>query len=299
MAQKIRETAKRLNYQPDQIARSLKSKKTRTIGLVVADISNPFFGNLARIIEDEASQNKYTLIIGSSDEDPEKMDKILDVMVSRQVDGFILVPTQGSYKRICLLKQNNIPFVLIDRCYENISTNYVIIDNFKASVDAMHFFLGEKGYKKVGIISYKSNLNHFKGRIKGYIKALTDFSIKPDINLIKKVDYYKLKQQMQVAISNLIEKEHAEAIYFTTNTLAMEGLKYIFNLGIKIPEELDILAFDHAEAYHFFHYPLPRIIQPIPEMGIKAVKLLIDQMENESDKIYTVCMKAKLEVDSF
>jgi len=296
MAQKIRETAKRLNYQPDYIARSLRNKKTNTIGLVVADISNSFFANLARIIEDEASRNNYTVIIGSSDEDPGKMRKVLDFLTSRQVDGFIIVPTEGSFKQICSLKRNNIPFVLIDRWFKNISTNYVIIDNFNASLVAIQYLLG-KGYKKVGVIAYKSTLIHFKERVNGYRKALKNFDIESDNNLIKKVNYYKLKHEIKAAISDLIEKERVEGVFFITNTLALEGLKCIFNMGIRIPDELDIIAFDYSEAYHFFQYPIPYINQPIREMGIEAVKLLMNQIENKVKKINKIYLEASLEVD--
>lgn len=296
MARKIRETAERLNYQPNYIARSLRNKKTQTIGLIVADISNPFFANLARIIEDEANRNNYTVIIGSSDESPEKMEKVLNFLISRQVDGFIIVPTEGSHKLISSLKENRIPFVLMDRCFHSIHASCVAINNFQASLDAMQYLL-KKGYKRIGIVTYRSTLSHFRERVNGYRKGLSNYGIAIDHQLIKRIEYSNLNNEIEVAIAELIDNEHVESIYFTTNTLALHGLKCIFGRGVKIPDDLDIMAFDSSEAYHFFQYPIPHVTQPTREMGIKSVELLIDQLEHlDLKKIRRVYLDAKLVV---
>lgn len=297
IAKKIRETAKRLNYQPNYIAKSLRQKKTHAIGLVVADISNPFFSTLAKTIEDEANRYNYTVIIGSSNEDPDKMEEILKFLTSRQVDGFIIVPTEGCFAQISSLKKHGVPFVLLDRYFKNLSTNYVTIDNFKISQIAVQCLL-KKGYKKIGVIGYKSKLCHFKDRINGYKEALKVSNIRPVRNLIKEVKYTTLKQDIKSASLDLIQKEQVEAIYFTTNTLALEGLKCIFRLGIKIPDELDVIAFDHSEVYYFFHYPIPHVIQPIQEMGTEVTKILIDQIESTNgEKIKQICLQASLEIE--
>src|SRR6476646_8291689 len=115
VAQKIRDTAKKLNYQTNQIARSLKTNKTHTIGLVVADISNPFFSCLARIIEDEAEKNNYTVLFGSSDENAQKAGKLINVLCNRQVDGLIIAPAENDAVHIKALLEDDIPVVLIDR----------------------------------------------------------------------------------------------------------------------------------------------------------------------------------------
>src|SRR2546423_9040838 len=112
VAQKIRDTAKQLNYSTNQIAKSLKTNKTYTIGLIVSDISNPFSSSLARIIEDEAEKNNYTVIFGSSDESAERSWKLINVLLNRQVDGFIIASAENAESQIVYLKENEIPFVL-------------------------------------------------------------------------------------------------------------------------------------------------------------------------------------------
>jgi len=131
VALKIKDTAHALNYRTNQIAKSLKTNKTNTIGLIVSDISNPFSSSLARIIEDEADRNGYTVIFGSSDEDVQKSQKLIETFINRQVDGLIIAPSEDAIPQLKYLQEEGIPFVLIDRYFPELKTNYVTIDIFK------------------------------------------------------------------------------------------------------------------------------------------------------------------------
>lgn len=293
-AKKIREVAKELNYQPNQIARSLKSKRSQSIGLIVADISNPFFSNMARTVEDEAHSQNYTVIFGSSDENSTKLKKVLDFLTTRQVDGFIIAPTEGCKETIAELSRQKIPFVLIDRYFEDLSTNYVIIDNFQASVDAVEHLLN-RGHTRIGLVSYQSELIHFRNRIKGYKEALRKAGINSETKYIREVNYDSFEEEMKKAVRGLIFEDEVEAIFFCTNTLAIEGLKQIFSLGRKVPEEVDVVAFDQTIAYDFFRYTIPHVTQPIKEIGQEAVRILIDQINGETSGATQVCLRAKLE----
>ena len=125
VVKKIHEAVKELNYQPNQIARSLRKGSTSTIGLIVADISNPFFGQLARVVENEAAQFGYAVVFGSSDENAANSAILIKTLVNRQVDGLILAPPEGSAEQIKYLMNQGIPFVLVDRYLPDISTNRV------------------------------------------------------------------------------------------------------------------------------------------------------------------------------
>ncbi|MEP6845668.1 MAG: LacI family DNA-binding transcriptional regulator, partial [Panacibacter sp.] len=176
VALKIKETARELNYRTNQIAKSLKTNKTNTIGLIVSDISNPFSSSLARIIEDEADKSGYTVIFGSSDEDAEKSQKLIDTFVNRQVDGLIIAPAEDSIAQILYLEEQGIPFVLIDRYFPEVKTNYVTLDNFKAAYGAVDLFL-KASYKRIGLITYRSALHNLEERKDGYLSALKDHNI--------------------------------------------------------------------------------------------------------------------------
>ncbi len=271
---KIKEVAKKLNYHPNLNARSLKTNKTRTLGVIVADISNPFFSHLARVIEDEAYAMDYTVIFGSSDEKKEKFDKVLSFLRTRQVDGFIIAAPDGTEESLNLLKQSNIPIVLIDRYFE--AFDYVVVDNFKASYSATKLLI-EQGNKRIATVMYDSSLNHYEDRYNGYLSA-----IKSEKNLqtyVCKLKYESTREDMREALENLIEKDRIDAVYFQTNTLAEEGLRQLFKMGKNVVQKIDIVAFDKNATYDFMENFIPYISQPIARMGKMALQILIEKIE--------------------
>ena len=189
VTKKVKEAAKMLNYQPNQIAKSLKSGKTYTIGLIVADISNPFFSHIARIIEDEAAHFKYNVIFGSIDENAEKSDSFIQLLINRQVDGFIIAPAEGTQKHIQSLKDQHIPFVLIDRYFPEIRTNYVVLNNYKAAYDGVARLI-ETNHKKIGMIAYSNSLQHMRERIRGYRQALRENQLEYRENWITEISFH-------------------------------------------------------------------------------------------------------------
>lgn len=281
MAARIRKAAGELNYQPNQIAKSLKSGRTNTIGLIVADISNPYSANIARIIEDEAKRNGYTVIFGSSDENADKSWDLINVLLNRQVDGFIIAPSEDSESQILYLKENNIPVVLIDRYFPSISASYVAIDNCKAAYEAVMHLI-HNGRRRIGMITYKTSLFHLQERIRGYEQAMEDCNLLPEPSLIRTVSESRLKEEVQEKIDELLAlDEPIDAIFFASNKLAINGLKHIKCLNLKVPEELAIVGFDETEAYDLYHCPVTYVKQPMLELGRNAVKMLLDIIKGE------------------
>ncbi|WP_221391667.1 LacI family DNA-binding transcriptional regulator [Dyadobacter sp. NIV53] len=275
VAQNIRDTAKELNYNSNQIARSLKTNKTFTIGLIVADISNPFSSALARIIEDEADKAGYTVIYGSSDENPQKSQKLIDTFLNKQVDGLIIAPCHGSEAQIIELENRNFPFVLVDRYFPEITTNYVALNNFQASYMAVNHLI-DHGHKRIGMITLNSPLHHMKERKRGYMEALLehDRTFVPDHLIELSQDFSSA--DIEGAFYQLLGlKEPIDAIYLTTNQLGMFGLKYINSNKIKVPEELAVISFDETEFLDLFSTPVTQLRQPLKEMGTAATEILI------------------------
>jgi LacI family transcriptional regulator len=293
-AKKIREVAKELNYHPNWNARSLKTNKTRSIGVIVADISNPFFSNLARTIEDEAFSQDYTVIFGSSDEKVEKFNKVLDFLKMRQVDGFIIAAPEGSRNIIAQLTEVGVPFVLIDRFFNDLATNYITVNNFKASMQATNYLLG-KGNKKIGAVLYNSTLHHYKERHQGYVEALKQAGLAVDSALIKKIDHRSLKSEMKRVVKELVQDAGVDAIYFHTNTLAEEGLTQMLGLDRKILKKVDVVVFDQNSSYNFLEDPIPYLHQPIKEIGQKALRILIEQIQEPGQELQQISFDARLE----
>lgn len=282
VALKIKDTARALNYRANQIAKSLKTSKTFTIGLIVSDISNTFSSSLARIIEDEADKNGYTVIFGSSDEDAQKSQKLIDTFLNRQVDGLIIAPADGTIDQIKYLQEERIPFVLIDRYFPELKTNYITLNNFNAAHAATENLL-HAGYKNIGIITYKSALHNLQERKTGYIAALKHYGIEVKKSLIKEMYYNETVPGVEKALKALLAlREPADAVLFSSNILALHGLKYINDHNIKVPEELGVITFDESDALELFQPPVTYIKQPLQEMGKKAVNILLENIDKNN-----------------
>lgn len=294
VAEKIRTTAMSMNYRANQIARSLKISKTNTIGLVLADISNPFSAALARVIEDAANKYGYTVIFGSSDENPEKYRKILDALINRQADGLILSPPEHAETQVRDLQRQQIPFVLIDRYFPGIETSYVVLDNFKAAYDAT-LHLINMGYSRIGMINYESSLFHLRERSRGYQTALAENNIKPRKNYLQLVQSNNIKDDTEKAVEKFLSAtETAEALLFGSNIIAMHAVKYINSKKIKVPQDIALVCFDETDAFDLFYAPLSCIRQPVKEMGELAVELLLQQIDNNNPTIKQLSLDGEL-----
>ncbi len=294
IALKVKQIAADLNYQPSHLAKSLRSGKTHTIGLIIADISNPFFANIARVVEDEAKRNGYTVIIGSSDENAHKSRDLLDVLINRQVDGFIIVSSEDSEQQIQSLKDKHIPFVLLDRYFPEIPTDFVSTDHYSASYDAGTHLVRNQ-YQHIGMIAYDSQLFHMQERIRGYQDALRDNNVSTQEHWLKRIKINAIESGVKAAIDDMLASDKpVDALLFATYSLAVSGLKHINSLGIKVPDDLAIVSFGQAEVFELYYCPITYLKQPIVLLGQTAVELLVKKLTHKLTEPAQILMKAEL-----
>ncbi|WP_106829144.1 LacI family DNA-binding transcriptional regulator [Parabacteroides pacaensis] len=205
VADKIRQTAREMNYQPNRLARSLQSGHSQTIGLLVADISNPFFGSLAFYIQEEMEKANYAVIIMNTNESDLRMNTMITLLRSHQVDGFIIVPTESGEKYIRPLLDEHVPVVLLDRYYPSIPSAAVIINNYQASYQLTESLI-KASCRRIALLIYKNGQPHMLERRRGYEEALLKANIF-DSRLIYEVDYTFLKSDIAQVIHTLVEKE--------------------------------------------------------------------------------------------
>jgi len=292
-AERIIKAAEKFNYQPNQIAKSLKTQKTHTIGLVVADINFRFSTGITKSIEEEAKKNNYTVIYGSSNEDAEKFAKLINVFVNRRVDGLILVPTEGSEKEIGMLQRSGIPFVLVDRQFPELQCNYITLDNYKAAYNATQYLI-DKGHHRIAFVNYRTTLFHLLERNRGYLDALKDNGIRFEESWLQEIDKVSGDNGVSSSIELLMKAPMPyDAIFFATDTLAINGLKYLSNKKIKVPNQISVLSFDESEAFDLFYTPVTFSRQPLMEMGCLAVNNLMELM-NGSNHVKQISLQAKI-----
>jgi len=293
VAEKIRKTATELNYQPNQIARSLKTQKTYTIGLIVADIANPFSAQIARIIEDAAKQQGYTVLFGSSDENPEKEQGLIRTMMHRQVDGIIIAAVGHSEEQLHDLESRGLPFVLIDRYFPGENFSYVAIDNYRATYEAVQLLLS-KGRTRIGLVSLETELFHLLERNRGYREALETHAIPIQPAFQHSVPLHRLRDEVEAGISRMLEAEEPiDALLFTTNLLALHGLRALKLRQIEIPRDIAVIAFDEADFYDLFPVSVTHISQPLEELGLAATDSIIREIARKG-KPTQVLLPARL-----
>ena len=281
LAEKIREVAAAMQYEPNSIAKGLRSGRSETIGLIVADISNPFFSNLAFHIQEHAEKYGYSVIITNTNEDTAKMEKMISVLKNRLVDGFIIVPTEQGEEQIEKLVANKMPLVLLDRYFQKLNASYVVVNNFNASMNATNLLLNLK-CKRIAQVIYKSSLSHMEQRKGGYVEAMTKRGLY-DPKLVKEINHKTIYDDIQKAIMELVcDEEKIDGLFFATNSISIIGLKILAGLNLRIPKDIKVVCFDKNDAIDLSQYPIPYIQQPVPEMGKRAVDLLMEQITKKT-----------------
>ena len=281
---RVKETAERLNYRPNPFARSLRSGKSQTIGVIVADISSKFFSMIAKTIEDEAGKHGYKVMFGSTDESHEKLEDLVKVFKDRGLDGYIIAPSLGTEKQILQLKRDHAPMVLIDRHFPKIKTDFIGVDNYQASYNAVEYLI-KNGYRNIGMLSTLSNNYNLKLRVDAYKDALRKNGIPVKNKWIREVDYERMKEGIDREIEDLLHgPKPIDALFFTNCDLTGFGLEKIYNMGIEVPGQLAIISFDDPQSFRYSFSPITAIAQPIEEMGRQAVRILMDKINHPQAK---------------
>jgi len=284
LVSKIEKIAKKLNYTPNQIARGLRTGKTHSIGLMVEDISNPFFGSLAKVIEDEADKHGYKLMYCSTENNETRARDLLKMLEYRQMDGFIITPTVDLKKDIELLVQQKKPLVLIDRYFPDYDTSYVAVDNYKGAYEAVSFLIAQ-GHKNVGLVTISQEQVQMKERYRGYLDALKDHGQVFRKGSLLRIPFDAARKDAVHHISEFLQrKPRPDALFFTTNYLGIYGLESLRELGMRIPEDIGMVVFDDHDLFRLYTPAITVISQPITEIGKLAVDMLIGQLSKKPRK---------------
>lgn len=295
MVEKVFDKVKEMNYTPNLNARNLRGGKTLLIGLIVTDISNSFFSTIARTIENKAHELNYTVIFGSSDENYKNTEVLIDVLLSKGVDGLIIVPCDGSERLIEKLIKGDVPIVLIDRYFKNLPASYACLNNIAATELATKHLI-EQGYKSISLIAYKTEMSNIVDRITGYENVMKSEGLENYIS-VKRVSILSPKNDIDRAINQLVNKSKTEAIIFATNTISVYGLHSLNSHKLKIPDDIAVVCFDGNDAFDLFYSPVTFIEQPIAEIAEEAINILFEKIKtSEINKISTVSVNPKLRI---
>ena len=279
-ARRIAEVAKRLGYRPNKAAASLRSGRFYTIGMVTSDIANQFFADIARYIENIAHNYNYTVLFGSSDENAEKLDNIVDTFIGNGVEGLIVAPCSGSEEVLRKALDAGIPTVLLDRDIAGLDVGRVMLDNERAGrMGVEHLY--ENGYRRIEMISYTLGISSLSERERGYCEAMRRYGLEGYSQIHYTV--YGHAQEDTVRIFEDAVRRGVEAFLLPTNTLALLGLQALNALNLSAPEDLALVGFDESESFSLYKPSVTYITQSTRRLGEQSFEMLRRMIAGDDD----------------
>lgn len=294
----IKKIAKENHYRPNAIARSLVTRQTKTLGLIIPDIENLFFSKLAKTLEMEVRKEGYSLIIVNSNDNYKEDLLLIDLLLSRGVDGLFITISNESYlhqKKIQeKLNQLPVPFVMIDRIFESYECNKVFFDNVTGAYLATKYLL-EQGHRKISCICNNFISKNSLSRINGYKKALDEYKIKVPKEYIIPANY-RIEGGYQAG--EQILKTDCTAIFVSNDMMTLGLLKKFSECGIRVPEDYSIVSYDNLLSDFLFGIRLSSVDQDIKELGVSSWKVmekgLNSENQNTSLSHQDICLYPKL-----
>lgn len=283
------------NYVPNDLARALRLKDTRSIGIITSDITNSFFASLVKGAESIAQKSNYSVLVSNSNENPKIEEQALELMRCKQINGLILATVGGYKNHINQYEQQGIPIVFVDNM-PNILENYnsVSMGNIDAAVTITRELI-DRGYKKIGMVTGSLNQSTGYDRLKGYKLALEKANLPINKDWIFEGNF-KVESGKESMQRLLKQNNMPDAMIFANNYMAYGGVKYLQNKGINIPKDIAIAGFDIIDPTGLVHPKISSINQNPTEIGVQAAKLLIEKIENISsvDSYSRVVLKPEI-----
>lgn len=277
---RVKAAIRELDYYPNEIARSLKVKQTRMLGIVLPDITNPFFPEVIRGAEDSAYERGYFLVTANTDEQIGRERRVVSALRSYRVDGILLASAPGrDTSHIQSAIASGLPVVCIDRPVSGVETDSVLLDNVRGAHECVRHLI-QLGHRKIAIITGKLDAQIARERLSGYEKALQEADVAADPALILEGDFrdesgYRHGKQL------LRGKSKATAVFVCNGVMTLGFLKALEESGKRCPEDIAVATFDDLAVDRSFHPHLTAVVQPSYEMGARAATILMDRIEGK------------------
>ncbi|MFD9397559.1 LacI family DNA-binding transcriptional regulator [Streptomyces sp. NPDC060011] len=275
-----------LGYRPNAVARSLRTDQTRTLGLVISDVLNPYFTELARSVEEEARALGYSVIIGNADERPDLQDHHVRTLLDRRIDGLLVSPTDGGSPGMLDAARAGTPMVFVDRWIQGLDVPVVRADG-RAAVRDLVAHLHGLGHRRLAIIAGPAATTTGSERVEAFREALAAFGIAlPDVYIGQGDFQAESGRRATEAFLDLTEPP--EVVFAADNLMALGALDAVRARGLRVPDDIALAAFDDIRWFVHTDPPVTAIAQPTGELGRAAVRALIDRIEGRTPRSVTL-----------
>jgi len=291
LTKRVLDYIEEIGYKPNALAKSLATGKSRTIGLIVENIGDSFFGPIALYIEEYLRKYEYQVLYSSTMGNNKLAAEIIQTMIDKQVDGLILAPTDHIEKEVKRIVDSNTPIVLFDRKILGIDANYVGTNNYEASSTAIQHLL-EQGYRNIGMVTINSQQPQMQDRLQAYLTTLDQHTLKPHVCL---TSFSEKKEHGWKEIREWLDKNtHLDALYFSTNYLCVMGIKALQNLQNE--RQLAFITFDDHEIFELVQPPVSCIRQPLEKIAKSIVHMLMTQLTAKEKCIAEDIIPSELQI---
>lgn len=267
-----------LGYRPNGAARSLRTRATTVLGVVISDITNPFFTAMVRGVEDTAQEAGYSVVLANTDEDPAKERRYFEVAAAEQMAGVVLSPASTSHTRIDVLTERNIPTVTIDRRLRGVPIDSVTVNNFRAAAEATAHLI-DQGCRRIGFVAGPTTTTTGARRLAGYRAALRDAGMTADPGLVVNADFRI--DGGRAATVGLLEHDDIDGLFVSNNLMTIGALEALGSLGRSVPDDLAVVGFDDVSWASALRPPLTVVTQPTYEIGRRAAELLLARIRGD------------------
>jgi len=276
----VLKAAQRLNYMPNKLARGLRSNKTGIIGVIVADIANPFFSAVVKGMGKAAKELGYSIILQDTSENYKNEEEAIQIMISEQVDGLLITPVQTEKRSIHMLQESGIPFVLVARYFDDADTDYVVADDVQGGYLATAHLI-EKGHEKIAFINGPAYNSSAIERFQGYKKALEEHDIGLNESLIRN-GALTMEDGYTYGKALLMDHDPQPTALFTfSDFVALGAMKAVREAGLRIPEDIAIVGYDDIDFAFCLESPLTTIRFPKREIGEEAISVLEKKIDGQ------------------
>lgn len=289
--QRVMSAVEELEYRPSAVARSLRIQRTRSIGLILPQLSNSYFTVAAHGIEEVLQQNGYSLIISESDENPQTEEKLIRVFTSLQVDGLILAPSGNPGKNLKNAIRGDYPTIFLDRRPAGMEGDMVLLDNFDATRKAVAHLVG-KGHRRIGLVVGARHFSTTRDRIRGYRAALREGGIAFDPGLVRHGGFGV--EHGAALCRDLVKGAGPTALFLASANMTLGAFTTLREMGLSVPGDVALVGCDDLPWAEATTPPLSMIFQPSAEMGRRTAELLLKRIDNPGEKFETLSLPTEL-----
>jgi LacI family transcriptional regulator len=289
---RVRAAMDELGYRPNAVARWLRTDETRTLGLVISDVLNPFFTELARSVEDEARALGYSVVIGNADERPAVQDHHVRSLLERRIDGLLVSPTEGGSPLMLEAVRSGTPLVFVDRWLEGVEVPVIRTDGRLAVRDLVAHLHG-LGHRRLAVIAGPAGTATGRERVNAFRAALRDFGLDLPPEYTGQGDFQAASGRRATA-AFLDLPRPPEVVFATDNLMALGAMDEIRARGLRVPDDVALVAFDDIPWFVHTDPPITAIAQPTQALGKAAVRSLVDLVEGRDAP--SVTLSARLVV---